>query len=55
MIDLASYYAVLLGLTRTYPARRIRHCADALLLVADGQTMAATDRTIHTSGGRLRA
>jgi len=55
MVDLAPYRATLLGLTRTDPDPRVRHRADALLLVADGRSLSATARTFHTSDGRVRA
>lgn len=42
-------------LTRTDPDPRVRHRADALLLVADGLSLAAAARATHTSRGRLRA
>lgn len=54
-MDLAPHHRTLLHLTRTDPDPRVRHRADALLLVADGQSLVAAARTMHTSPGRLRA
>ncbi|MGH2534251.1 MAG: helix-turn-helix domain-containing protein [Thermomicrobiales bacterium] len=55
MIDLTPYRTALRRLTRTDPDPRVRHRADALMLVADGQTLSAAARTVQTSAGRLRA
>ncbi len=55
MPDLAPQRALLLRLTRTDPDPRVRHRADALLLVADGQSLTAAARAVHTSAGRIRA
>lgn len=54
-MDPAPSQRTLLHLTRTDPDPRVRHRADALLLVADGQALATVARSIHTSPGRLRA
>jgi len=42
-------------LMRTDPDPRVRHRAHALLLVADGQTVAAVARLFGTAGHRVRA
>jgi len=55
MIDLTPHRSALLRLTRTDPDPRVRHRADALLLVAGGRSLAAAARDVHTSPGRLRA
>jgi transposase len=55
VLDLAPHRETLLRLTRTDPDPRVRHRADGLLLVAEGRSLAATARLVHTSPGRLRA
>lgn len=55
MPDLAATGPTLLTITRTDPDPRVRHRADALLLVANGRSLAAVARDVHTSSSRLRA
>lgn len=55
MPDLTPHARTLLHLTRSDPDPRVRHRADALVLVADGMTLSAVARVVHTSPGRLRA
>jgi len=55
MPDLAPHRATLLRLTRTDPDPRVRHRADALLLVADGHSLTGAARAVHTSASRMRA
>ena len=53
--DLALHAPSLVQLTRTDPDPRVRHRADALVLVADGLTLTATAQLLHTSPCRIRA
>ncbi len=53
--DLAPHTATLVTLTRTDPDPRVRHRADALVLVADGLTLTAAAVLLHTSACRIRA
>ncbi len=53
--DLSPHTATLLHLTRSDPDPRVRHRADALVLVADGLTLSATAALLHTSACRVRA
>lgn len=53
--DLAPHTATLVTLTRTDPDPRVRHRADALVLVADGLTLTAAAALVHTSDSRVRA
>lgn len=53
--DLAPHAATLVQLTRTAPDPRVRHRADALVLVADGVTLTATAALLPTSDSRVRA
>ena len=53
--ELAEERETLRHLMRTDPDPRVRHRAHALLLVADGQTVAAVARLFGTAGHRVRA
>lgn len=53
--DLAPHATTRVQLTRTDPGPRVRHRADALVLVADGLTLTAAAQLLHTSACRVRA
>lgn len=53
--DLTEFRQELRRLTRTDPDPRVRHRAHALLLVAEGQTVAAVARLFATAGHCVRA
>ena len=53
--ELAEQRETLRHLVRTDPDPRVRHRAHALVLVADGQTVAAVARVFGTAGHRVRA
>ena len=53
--DLAPHTATLVPLTRTDPDPRVRHRADARVLVADGLTLTAAAALVQTSDSRVRA
>jgi transposase len=53
--ELAAEQETLRHLMRTDPDPRVRHRAHALLLVAQGQTVAAVARLFGTAGHRVRA
>lgn len=53
--DLAEHQESLRHLMRTDPDPRVRHRAHALLLVAQGQSVAAVARLFGTAGHRVRA
>lgn len=53
--DLTELHEQLRHLMRTDPDPRVRHRAHALLLVAEGQTVAAVARLFATAGHRIRA
>jgi len=55
MTELAPHRATLLQLTRTDSDPRVRPRADALVLVADGQSLSSAARAVHPSAGRVRA
>jgi transposase len=55
MLDRSPHCPILVQLTRTDPDPRVRHRADAVLLVADGHSVSAAARAMHTSAGRVRA
>jgi transposase len=55
MLDLAPHRSTLVRLTRTDPDPRVRHRADTLMLLADGWSLSAAARIMHTSAGRVRA
>ncbi len=53
--ELTPHTATLIQLTRIDPDPRVRHRADALVLVADGHPLTAAAALLHTSAGRVRA
>jgi transposase len=54
MLDLSPYTAELRHLTRTDPDPRVRHRADALLLLAHGRSVEETARSIGCCTKRIR-
>jgi transposase len=55
MRDLSPYRPTLVRLTRTDPDPRVRRRAGGLLLVAEGRSLTAAARLIHTAASRLIA